>query len=157
MKLQASQFVLFSLYLVSSVKSGVPSWGQGQKGEGSTLTGVQRVLAVLWLSCLLDIHSYSHKINCVRKSGPSHLDVPLSLEKAHQIPPVVDENHTQVWLEQQQLFFFLQTIINIPWTRNLLMRISGSASRKCFLETTNATLFSNRREVLCNFCHRNFL
>lgn len=100
MKLQAQQSELCSLYLaVSEVE--VQSWAQDHKREGPTFTGSQAVLEVPWLSYLLDLNSYSHKKNSVRKSDLSHLDVPLSLEKAPQIPPVMDENHTHLCMGQE--------------------------------------------------------
>lgn len=70
------------LLVLDSVRNGVPSWGQGHKGERSTLTGSQTILEVLWLNYLLDLNSYSHKINSVSKSGLSHLDLSLSREAA---------------------------------------------------------------------------
>lgn len=130
-----------ALFLVlSSVRSGVPSWGQGHKGEGSTLTGSQTILEALWLSYLLRLNSYSHKINSVRKSGLCHLDVPLLWEQAPRVPPVTDENHTHLWLGQQQLFLLLQTVIVTPRTWKKLIRISVTVSRRSCWETSDATL-----------------
>lgn len=116
------------------------------------LTASRRVLEVLRLSYFSDKHSYSHKMSCVRKAGLSHGDVPVMRK-------ITPESSSHRWKSYVSM---IRVAIVFPPPNIPASSMSGGWWRLQKVlswnkECNNPSSFSHRREVPCNFCHRNCL